>query len=130
MTPESRDKIVQILELTIKNLRELTPEQLAPLSIRVELKRKIPKHKRPLWIEQKALQIFRAEKSSGKSNADATKAVNTALVNLLKPKAVRHGEIVIVSDDTFTTRALVALNDRDRNGERRKARDRLKLTTR
>jgi len=116
-----------MLEAIIKGLREATPEQLAPLSIRVEQKRKVPKHTRPQWINQKALQIFLAEKGAGKNNDDARKAVNKALSHLRLDVKIRNGKVEIedTGPPTFTTRALVALNDRAKNGARRKARKRL-----
>jgi hypothetical protein len=132
MTPESRDRVVKMLELLVTNLRAATAEQLENLTVRVEQKRKIPKHKRPLWIEQKALQVFRTEKAAGKTNEQATKAANKALAHLRLDVKIRDGNISI--EDTgppvFTTRALVAVDDRDRHGARRKAGKRLKPTPR
>lgn len=129
MTPEGRDRYVKMLELLIKNLREMTPEQLEPLAIRVEQKRKIPKNH---WIKQRALQIFEAEKAAGKSRDDATKAANKAIAHLRLDVKIRDGKIAIEDTGpiTFTRAALSAINDRERNAARRKARNRLKTTPR
>lgn len=124
------ESTIKGLEQLLHWLRTAPPEQFEGVTVHFGIKRKIPKHKRPLWIEQKALQIFRAEKAERKTNDQATRAVNNALAHLRLDVKIRDGKVAIedTGPPTFSTRALVALNDRDRNAARRKATKRLKTT--
>lgn len=98
------ERTIAGLEMLINFLKTAPRERLegSKVTWRIEFKKDAPQRQRPAWRDAEILALYRHTRAGGKTRAEACKEVNK-----------RFGT-------TLTERAIVSLNDRDKNGAKRK----------